>query len=179
MNRDGLTNDLLYIPANKSELIFEDIAADPKNTNYGGKGYTAQQQADIFWDIVEGDSYLKSRKGKYTERNGAVAPWRHQFDFRLSQEIFHGIGGGKNSLEFFWDVFNIGNLFNSSWGIFKINNNVLLTPTNTKDLKADGTVVPKFRLGYANADVVKTLYRPTETVSSTYSMQFGLKFKFN
>lgn len=176
-NRDGQTNDLIYIPANKSELEFADIAAG--QSNYGGNGYTAAEQADLFWSIVEGDDYLKSRKGKYAERNGAVAPWRHQFDFRLSQEVFKNIGGANNSLEFYWDVFNIGNLFNSSWGIYKINNNVLLTPTNTSSITPDGNTIPKFRLGYANGDVIRELQRPNETISSTYYMQFGVKFKFN
>lgn len=176
-NRDGQTNDLIYIPADKSELVFMDIAAG--QSNYGGKAFTAQEQADLFWSIVEGDDYLRSRKGKYTERNGAVAPWRHQFDFRLSQEIFKNVAGRNNSLEFFWDVFNIGNLFNSSWGIYKINNNVLLTPTNTSSIAPNGTTVPTFRMGYASGDIIRELQRPNETISSTYYMQFGLKFKFN
>ena len=176
-NRDGVTNDLIYIPGDKSQLKFEDIAAG--NSNYGKKAYTAQEQADIFWGIVENDPYLKSRIGKYTERNGALSPWRHQFDFRLSQEIVKNVGGVNNSLEFFWDVFNIGNLFNSSWGIYKSNNNVLLTPTNSGKITPDGTTVPTFRLGYANGDVIRDLNRPSESISSTYYMQFGLKFKFN
>lgn len=176
-NRDGQTNDLMYIPADKSELIFADIAAG--QSNYGGQAFTAQQQADLFWSIVEGDDYLRSRKGKYTERNGAVAPWRHQFDFRLSQEIFKNVGGANNSLEFFWDVFNIGNLFNSSWGIYKINNNILLTPANTTSINPTGTTIPTFRMGYANGDIIRELQRPNETISSTYYMQFGVKFKFN
>ncbi|MGN5953567.1 TonB-dependent receptor [Sphingobacterium lactis] len=176
-NRDGVSNDLIYIPSDKSELKFADIAAG--NSNYGKKAYTAQEQADIFWGIVENDPYLKSRIGKTTERNGALAPWRHQFDFRLSQEIVKNVGGVNNSLEFFWDVFNIGNLFNSSWGIWKSNNTVLLTPTNIAKVTPDGTTVPTFNLGYANGDVVRELNRPNESISSTYYMQFGLKFKFN
>ncbi|WP_286768242.1 MULTISPECIES: TonB-dependent receptor [Sphingobacterium] len=176
-NRDGQNNDLIYIPKDASELKFIDIAAG--NSNYGKKAYTAQEQSDIFWSLVDGDKYLSEHKGKYVERNGAVAPWRHQFDFHLSQEVFRGIGGGNNSLEFFWDVMNIGNLFNSSWGTYKINNNILLTPKNIDKVAANGTTVPTFNLGYANGDVIKELNRPNESISSTYYMQFGVKFKFN
>ncbi|WGQ14645.1 TonB-dependent receptor [Sphingobacterium faecium] len=176
-NRDLQTNDLIYIPSDRSQLKFTDIPAG--QSNYGGKAYTAQQQADLFWSIVDGDDYLKSRIGKTTERNGAIAPWRHQFDFRLSQELFKGIGGKNNSLEFFWDVMNIGNLFNSSWGIYEINNNILLTPQNTSAITPTGTTVPTFRMGYANGEIIKELQRPNETISSTYYMQFGVKFKFN
>ncbi|AIM37295.1 TonB-dependent receptor [Sphingobacterium sp. ML3W] len=176
-NRDGQTNDLIYIPSDRSQLKFTDIPTG--QSNYGGKAYSAQEQADLFWSIVDGDDYLKSRVGKTTERNGAIAPWRHQFDFRLSQELFKNIGGKNNSLEFFWDVMNIGNLFNSSWGIYKINNNILLTPQNTSAITPDGTTAPTFRMGYANGDIIKELSRPNETISSTYFMQFGVKFKFN
>ncbi|GEM_PF-5777387 len=74
---------------------------------------------------------------------------------------------------------NIGNLFNSSWGTYKINNNILLTPKNIDKVAANGTTVPTFNLGYANGDVIKELNRPNESISSTYYMQFGVKFKFN
>jgi hypothetical protein len=112
-------------------------------------------------------------------------PWRHQFDLRLSQELFNGIGGGKNSLEFFWDVFNIGNLFNSDWGVLKTSNNLLLIPTNMSStssgpaLDVQGNVNPTFKLNGANGDVIRSTTRVNETISSTYYMQFGIKFKFN
>ncbi|WP_140938780.1 TonB-dependent receptor [Sphingobacterium lumbrici] len=176
-NRDGQSNDLIYVPYDPSEITFLPIAGG--NSNYGNQAFTAQEQSDAFFALIEGDDYLRSRKGKYAERNGAIAPWRHQFDFRLSQQIVSNITGGNNSLEFFWDVFNIGNLFNSSWGIYKINNNILLTPANTSSIDPNGSTVPTFRMGYANGDIVRELQRPTETISSTYYMQFGLKFSFN
>ncbi|WP_159636193.1 TonB-dependent receptor [Sphingobacterium composti Ten et al. 2007 non Yoo et al. 2007] len=188
-NRDGQTNDLIYVPRDASEINFVDIA--PGTSGYRAEGYTAQEQSDIFFDFVNKDPYLKTRKGQYAERNGAVAPWRNQFDFRLSQELFSGIAKGNNSLEFFWDVFNIGNLFNSSWGIYKNNNNGILIPQNMVSiapsgsnpgrpaLDITGTDKPTFRMGNANGDIIREAQRPNETISSTYYMQFGLKFKFN
>ncbi len=176
-NRDGQTNDLIYIPNSPDEIRFVDIAAG--NSNYSGRLISAQEQSDAFFALVDGDDYLSSRKGKYAERNGAVAPWRHQFDFRLAQEIASNIAGGKNSLEFYWDVFNIGNLFNSSWGIYKINNNQLLTPANVAAIDPNGTTVPTFRLNSANGDIIRETQRPNETISSTYYMQFGVRFSFN
>ncbi|MEN5378533.1 TonB-dependent receptor [Sphingobacterium kitahiroshimense] len=183
-NRDGQNNDLIYVPKDASEIHFVDIAASPGSI-YGGKAYTAKEQSDIFFAMVDGDDYLKSRKGQYAERNGGTMPWRHQFDLRISQELFSGIAGGKNSLEFFWDVFNIGNLFNSDWGVFKTSNNLLLIPTNmsgtssTSGLDVQGNVNPTFRLNGANGDVIRATTRVNETITSTYYMQFGIKFKFN
>jgi hypothetical protein len=183
-NRDGQNNDLIYVPKDASEISFVDIVATPGSI-YGGKGYTAKEQSEIFFALIDGDDYLKSRKGKYAERNGGVMPWRHQFDLRFTQELFNGIGGKKNSLEFFWDVFNVGNLFNSDWGVYKISNNQLLIPTNmastrtTPALDVQGNIKPEFRLNGANGDVIRETTRINQTITSTYYMQFGVKFKFN
>ncbi|GAA4518030.1 TonB-dependent receptor [Sphingobacterium thermophilum] len=178
-NRDGNSNnnDLIYVPSSPAEIEFDPIAAG--NSNYGGRAYTAQEQADIFFELIDNDKYLKSRKGKYAERNGGVMPWRNQFDFRLSQEIFKNVGGANNSLEFFWDVFNLGNLLSSNWGVYKSANTQLLRPTNTSALTPDGTTKPKFQLNYSNGDIIRSTTYVNETISSTYYMQFGLKFKFN
>jgi len=177
-NRDGQNNDLIYVPKDASEISFANITATPGSI-YGGKGYTAKEQSDIFFALIDGDDYLKSRKGKYAERNGGMLPWRHQFDLRFTQELFNGIGGKKNSLEFFWEVMNIGNLFNSDWGVYKISNNQLLIPTNIAKLDVEGNVKPEFRLNGANGDVIRETTRVNQTITSTYNMQFGVKFKFN
>ncbi|MBD1429433.1 TonB-dependent receptor [Sphingobacterium litopenaei] len=178
-NRDGNSNnnDLIYIPKDASEIQFVDIASG--NNNYGGRGYTAQEQSEIFFDLVNNDDYLKTRKGKYAERNGGIMPWRNQFDFRLAQELYKNIAGGNNSLEFFWDVFNIGNLFNSNWGIYKSASTQLLRPQNTSAITPDGTTKPRFQLNYNNGDIIRSTTFNNESISSTYYMQFGIKFKFN
>ena len=176
-NRDGWNgNDLIYVPKDASEITFVDIPTGL--SDYSGKAYTAKEQSEIFWNLVDGDKYLSSRKGQYAERNGGAMPWRHQFDFRLSQELFNGIGGKKNSLEFFWDIFNVGNLLNPSWGVYKFANNGLLNPRNVSNL-GDGTTKPTFQLGAANGDIIRSTTRVNESISSTYYMQFGVKFKFN
>lgn len=177
-NRDGVSNDLIYIPANRSELQFAPIPAN-QLSNYGGNNYSPEEQADIFWNLVEGDDYLRSRKGTFAERNGGVMPWRHQFDFRFTQEIVNNIAGGKNGLEVFWDVFNIGNLLNSNWGVFKSSNSILLRPTNQNSLNPNGTTMPLFNIGYSNGDAVKSTTYVNETMSSTYYMQLGVRFSFN
>lgn len=178
-NRDGQTNDLIYIPKNENEITFVAIPAPtPTNTTYS-RAFTVDEQKEAFWKMIESDPYLRSRKGQYAERNGALLPWRHQFDFHLSQQLFNGIGGLKNSLEVFWDVFNIGNLFNSNWGIYKIANNNILTPTNTSAITPTGTTVPTFRLGAANGDLIRESFRDNQTTTSTYYMQLGVRLNFN
>ncbi|MBK7098853.1 MAG: TonB-dependent receptor [Sphingobacteriales bacterium] len=175
-NRDGQTNDLIYVPKDPSEITFVNI---PAGTSGYSKAYTAQEQSDIFFNFIDNNNYLSTRKGQYAERNGAVMPWRNQWDFRLSQELFNGIGGGKNSFEVFWDVFNIGNLLNPDWGVNKIAQNGLLVPQNTSSLEVGGSVKPTFRLGASGGDIIKTTYRTNQAISSTYYMQFGVRLNFN
>ncbi len=173
-NRDNQTNDLIYIPKDPSEITF--VAT---GTSGYAKNYTPQEQSDIFFNLIDNDPYLKSRKGQYAERNGAIMPWRNQFDFHLSQELFNGIGGLKNSLEVFWDVFNIGNLFNSDWGKYKIANNALLDPQNVSTLTPTGTIKPTFKVGSANGDIIRESFRDNQTTTSTYYMQLGVRLNFN
>ncbi|MFV0605016.1 MAG: carboxypeptidase regulatory-like domain-containing protein [Niabella sp.] len=175
-NRDYQTNDLIYVPKDASEITFVPIAA---GTSGYAKAYTAIEQSDIFFKLIDSDPYLKTRKGQYAERNGAIMPWRNQFDFHLSQELFNGIGGLKNSMEVFWDVFNIGNLFNSKWGVYEIANNGILTPMNMSSVTATGTTVPTFRLAAANGDIISSRFRDNQTTTSTYYMQVGVRLKFN
>lgn len=172
-NRDNQTNDLIYIPKDPSEITF--VAT---GTSGYAKNYSPQEQSDIFFNLIESDPYLRSRKGQYAERNGAIMPWRNQFDFHISQELFNGIGGIKNSLEVFWDVFNIGNMFNSDWGKYQIANNGILVPQNVSALTPTGTTKPTFRMGNANGDIIKTRFRDNQTTASTYYMQLGVRLNF-
>ncbi|MCY1541884.1 hypothetical protein D9M68_775970 [compost metagenome] len=165
-NRDNQVNDLIYVPKSPSEITFV--------TN---GSFTPQQQSDAFFALIEKDDYLRSRKGMYAERNGAVAPWRHQFDFRFSQELYAGkIGGSRNALDFYFDIFNVGNLINSSWGTFSINNSNILAPVT---VTPNGSTQPTFRLNTVNGALISDSNRINTSISSTYYMQFGLRYSFN
>ena len=176
-NRDGQTNDLIYIPKDPTEIDFVDFDYDP---TAGVKIYTAAQQEEIFFRYIEQDKYLNSRKGQYAERNGAKMPWRNQIDVRFAQDIFMNIGPRKNTLQFTLDIFNFGNLLNPNWGTFDVvNAQSLLVPTNVNSLVAGGTVRPTFRLQSDRGVPVSTTYRDNNSITSTYYMQFGLRYIFN
>src|SRR5690625_6434322 len=57
-------------------------------------------------------------RGKVTERNGAKLPWLHRIDFRVSQDL--NIFRGQHKLQLTFDVLNIGNLIDSSWGVSRL-----------------------------------------------------------
>lgn len=176
-NRDGQTNDLIYVPKDATEITFTDF-------NYGTtaapKTYTAAQQSELFFRMVEQDPYLKTRKGQYAERNGAMLPWRNQIDVRFAQDIFVDVAGKRNALQFTADIFNFGNMLNKEWGIVRlVNNNSILVPTNVSSLSPDGTVKPTFRLATDRNQPITTTFRNNNALASTYYMQLGLRYTFN
>ncbi|UEG54665.1 carboxypeptidase regulatory-like domain-containing protein [Mucilaginibacter daejeonensis] len=171
-NRDGQTNDLIYVPKDASEITFVPVT-------YGGVTYTPQQQSDAFFAYVSQDKYLSKRMGKYAERNGAQYPWRNQVDFKFLQDLFVNVGGKRNTIQFSFDVFNFGNLLNKKWGSYKlVNNSSILVPTNTSSLSANGTTKPTFQLGQDRGSLITNTFRDDVSLNSTYYMQFGLRYIF-
>jgi Carboxypeptidase regulatory-like domain len=181
LNRDGNFNDLIYIPKDASELL-PYITAN--KTFAGGVVLTPQQQVDAFFAYVDQDKYLSKHKGQYAERNEGLFAFRSQLDFKLLQDVFVNVGKKRNTIQFSLDIFNFGNLLNKNWGAVKtlsVSNGAILVPTNAALLVAGSTTVkPTFQL---NSDIAggvpSTTYRTVNTVSSTYFMQFGLRYIFN
>lgn len=175
-NRDGQPNDLIYIPKDASEITFANRPFDSKT---GIGPYTAQEQSDMFFAYINQDKYLSKHKGQYAERNGALLPWRNQVDVRITQDIFKNIGKTKNTFQFTLDILNFGNLLNSNWGTIKfVNNAAILTPQNVSSLVPGGNVKPTFWLNTANNVPVSKTFGTTQTISSTYYMQFGFRYNF-
>lgn len=176
INRDGVSgNDLIYIPRDASEITFvaQTIGSGPT-----AKTYTAAQQSEIFESYIAQDKYLSAHRGEYAKRNAGTSPWRNQFDLRLVQEVFKNVGKTKNSVQFTADIFNVGNLLNRKWGnINFVNNAAVLVPTNTGAV--NNTTRPTFRLASSSGDVVRETFGTSQTISSTYYMQFGIRYNFN
>jgi len=174
-NKDGQTNDLIYIPKDASEINFATL------TNTQGT-WTPQQQSDLFFQYIDQDPYLRTRKGQYAERNGAEMPWRDQLDLRIVQDIFTDIGGRKNTLQLTLDIFNFANFLNKDWGVRKlVNNSALLVPANAAAIVPGGTVAPQFRLATfpaTNGTPVTSTFRNDNSINSTYYMQFGIRYTF-
>jgi hypothetical protein len=176
-NRDGVSgNDLMYIPRDASEVTF---SGDLVITTAGQptKTYTPAQQSQILMDFIEQDKYLREHKGEVAKRNGAVLPWRNQVDFKLAQEVFRNVGKTKNSFQFTVDIFNFGNLLNRKWGTFEFqNSSSILVPQNTTSISA--TTKPTYKLFTTNGDVIRNSFGTSQAITSTYYMQFGVRYNF-
>jgi hypothetical protein len=179
-NRDGQTNDLIYIPRDG-----EYTAANFATLTTSAGTWNGQDQVDLFYAYIKQDPYLSKHQGEYAERNGATNPWRNQLDLRIVQDIFTNLGGRKNTLQFTLDISNFGNFLNKDWGVYKtVNATAILVPVT---LPAQGSVTtPTFRLATPVGNVplgggtngYPGTYRNLNTYASTYYMQFGLRYSF-
>ncbi|MGF1925279.1 MAG: TonB-dependent receptor, partial [Bacteroidia bacterium] len=177
INRDGANGDLIYVPKDASEIDFVSLTI---GSGANAVTYTPKQQSDLFFRFVERDSYLRGRKGKYAERNGALTPFNGQFDFRFQQDIFTNVGGKRNTIQFNWDVLNFGNLINKDWGVQRSSHtSSILVPTNVSSLTPGGTTRPTFRIATEGNTPVTHGYRDNVGFGSTWSMQFGFRYIFN
>lgn len=185
MNGDGIqNNDLLFVPNKGSDLTFEDLTvkiinpANPTGPKID-KIYTAAEQAAAFDAFIEQDPYLKTRRGQYTERNGGLFPFVHQFDLSVAQEFFIKVGGKRNTIQVRADILNMGNLVNSDWGVGNLFNSD--RPISFQKVSADG--VPSYKLAtqIENGDpvLIKNSFLKGTSAFDVWTAQLGLRYTFN
>lgn len=173
LNNDGNYEDLMYIPKNESEIQFSDIKSGSTVV------WTAAQQSQAYWAYANQDKYLSAHKGQYAERYGVLLPWNHRFDLKILQDVFTKFGANRNhSLQITLDIFNVGNLINSSWGIRK---KQAVGGYDISLLKYTGIVnnVPTFQLQTDSSGAFpKTTFVNSVTTSTTWYGQIGLRYTF-
>ena len=159
LNGDGVIYDLIYIPRDESEIHFVDA-----------------DNAQRYWDFANQDAYLSAHKGQYAEAYAVSQPMVHTFDFRYAHDFVMKIGNTRNILQLSLDVVNVGNLFNSSWGVSKgfspeaVSGRIL----TVDHIGTDGVPVFKTNLG-ANAQT----WDYTHSYGNCWYMQVGIKYMFN
>lgn len=178
LNGDGNSSDLMYIPATESELAF----VDARDRN-GNLLMTAEEQRAAFWDYVTGHDYLSSRLGDYAERFGEVQPWLHRFDAKLLQDVFSNFGTDRRyTLQFSFDILNVGNLINDAWGAYTYN--PLASYDNVRPLtvvsRGSSTAAPTFNLNATSLDDFesKTTLSKSLSTSSTWGALLGIRLIF-
>jgi hypothetical protein len=97
-NGDGNAgNDLFYVPVDANDVIF-----------------TNATEAANFWNYIQSNEFLNSRRGQVISRNSARSKWVNQMDLRFSQEVPGFFDGNKG--EVWVDILNFTNLLNKKWG---------------------------------------------------------------
>ena len=159
MNGDGIGSDLIYIPKTADEILFK-TPADQKN----------------FWDFVEQDKYLSSHKGQYAEAYSVYTPMVHRIDFRYSHDFKFNICKSTNVLQLNVDLMNVGNLFNSSWGVGKF---------FSSDV-AQGRILKLSSINEEGQPVFQSMVGPgaktwdySHSMGQCWYLQVGIKYLFN
>ena len=163
MNGDGINNDLMYIY--------------PSGTDINWKS-DAEASAAAYDAFVAQDSYLRTHKGQYAEAYAARAPWVNRFDFRWAHNFKFKTAKQTHNFQLSMDVLNIGNMFNSKWGVYQ-NNSI---SNNGRILKYEGVNAsnePTFSLVKKNGEYVSKSYDFVTTANQCWALQFGLKYIFN
>lgn len=166
--RDSFSESaLIYVPANQSEINF---VATPG-------GLDAQEQWDAFNAFVEGNDYLRSRRGTYAERNGDRLKWSHVIDLKFAQEISFISGKRKHTFEISADIFNFTNLLNKNWGKRYFASFDQVQIIDFVGFLPDGTT-PTFRY---NPNAEKTINQIDDAGvnSSRWQAQLGVRYTFN
>ncbi len=176
MNSDGVSaNDLIYVPRDASEMNFVAFTA-------GGRTFSPAEQAQAFDAYINQDAYLKTQRGQYAERNGAVLPMFNRLDMSITQDLFRNIGGNRNAFQIRADFLNFGNLINSNWGkswrtVAAINNGNQVQLLTNPGVDAQGRVT--YRLATVNNQLISRSFQTNATTSDVYQFMLSLRYSFN
>lgn len=107
INQDGNSgNDLIYVPTDIDDPLI----------SWGSRNEYRDTEGVAFMDFVDSTPGLSKYKGQIVPRNTGRAPWIHQFDINITQEIPIREG---HKLELILNIQNVGNLINEKWGLEK------------------------------------------------------------
>jgi len=172
LNGDGnSSNDLIYVPKNKSEMNFVQYTAS-------GVTFTPDQQADAWEAYINQDKYLSSRRGQYAERAGTFLPMVFRADVSVVQEVFADLLEKKQTLQFRLDILNIGNLINKSWGGSQrfVSNQPLIVSSTAQ---ADAQGKAQYTMRNFSGKLMTTSFEKTNLLADVFSLQLSVKYFFN
>jgi hypothetical protein len=152
-NRAG--NDLLYIPASKSELSFT------------GGTY------EDFMAFINADSCLASYVGKIIPRNACRAPWQNTLDARVNVQLpFKRV-----RTELTADVLNLINLFDSKSGIVYYSGFGQLNVIQTVPASVTATApLTGYNIATLTSPTFQKFFR--DDLRSRWQLQLGARIRF-
>ena len=174
MNGDGYNYDALYIPtdeevANKQFRFYEKYEDGKRVTN----------NEERFMAYVHNNDYLSSHQGEYAEAYSVYSPWVHRVDFSYKHDFVLQTGKVKNTLQLSFDMKNVMNFFNSSWGVQKYLNPQI--GTEARILKFETMDKDGFATYSTPESIngsVKT-FVPSHTIGQCWYASIGIKYMFN
>ncbi|MCK8524169.1 carboxypeptidase regulatory-like domain-containing protein [Aquimarina sp. D1M17] len=162
-------NALIYVPADASEINLVPF------TDRDGIEVTPAQQWQQLNAFIEGNDYLRDRRGQYAERNGDQGPWSHVIDLRFVQDFSIKFGDKNHTLQATADINNFTNLLNKDWGKRKF------IPGTVSLINVEqGGPNPEFTFDQSRvANGIEQITDTGRLNSSRWQMQVGLRYIFN
>lgn len=177
LNNDGVRgNDLIYIPKTQSDIVLvKDGASDTR---------TPDQLWSQLNAYISQDPYLSKHRGQYAQRNGLLLPFFNQVNLNITQDIFVTTGKVRNTLQFEFNMINLGNLLNRNWGNYKYVNSTQFLSSKGVAPASDPVNAgkPQFSFPYFNAATQTPLtqtFGEGTSIASRWQAQFGLRYIFN
>lgn len=165
INGDGYNYDSIYIPTDE----------EVKNGDFR---FVSDSDRDRFMAFVHNDKYLNKHQGKYAEAYSVYSPWVHRVDFSYKHDFKVKIGKTTNTLQLSFDIKNLLNLFNSSWGVSKYMNSSLNSGRILKYEGADADGYATFSTPSAvNGNTTKWVYN--HGIGQCWYASIGIKYMFN
>lgn len=186
LNGDGATNDLLYVPANTSEMNFAPILQTsgtfggvPCSTGTPCTVFTPAQQVTAWEAYINQDPYLRTRRGQYAERNGVELPELVRMDLSFVQDISRTFAGKPNSLQLRLDILNFTNMINSDWGLAQVL--VSNSPLASASPLTTGPTANYARhtMRVVNGQLINRSFQKTASENDVWRLQLGLRYTFN
>lgn len=158
-NNDGTTNDLMYIPRDASELI-----------------WNTPEDAVAYFIYAYQDPYLSKHAGEYAVRNAVYTPWNQRLDMRILQDFKVKVAGSQHKIQLSVDIINLMNMLNSSWGL----NKSFITTSPLKITGRDAaTGKLKVSMTKIGANYITKSYQDPSSVAGTWALQVGVRYLFN
>ena len=123
-------NSLMYIPTSDEVLLMD---------------WADEADAAKFENFIKGDEYLRSHRGEWSERYGAIAGFENHFDLHIAQDFYYDRKSGRK-IQVVVDFLNIGNMFNPEWGLFGYMERPVRQVLKVKALNPDasGNMIPQY-----------------------------------
>lgn len=165
INGDNYNYDAIYIPTKKD---YEDEQVK----------FASPDDAERFFAFAAKDAYLSKHMGEYAEAYSVYNPWVHRVDFHYAHDFKIKVAGTKNVLRLSFDVQNVLNLFNDSWGVSKQMNPEMKSGRIlvVDNIGSDGIPVisvPKVISGNTQT------WTDVKNIGQAWYAQIGLKYMFN
>lgn len=166
INSDGYNYDAIYVPTD------DEVA----NNEFR---FVSESDKTRFMDYVHANDYLKKQRGNYAEAYSVYSPWVHRVDFSYKHDFAVNAGNNEHKLQLSFDIKNVMNLFNSSWGVGKYLNPEI--GSEARILKYEGVDAE----GFATFSTPSYINGNTQTFTPSYSLGqcwyalIGIKYFFN